>query len=75
MGEVVDLSDRRTADIGEQLRQLSAGVSELVWPVLLRLPVESRTIDLITGLLDLELAAERLASEHGFMFLEAAGNG
>jgi hypothetical protein len=63
MGDVVELSDRKPTDVGEELRRLSAGVSELVWPVILGLPVAPHTIDLINGLLDLELAAERLARE------------
>jgi hypothetical protein len=64
MSDVVDLNDHRIPDLGVQLRQLSVGVSDLVWPVILRLPVAPHTTDLITRLLDLELMAERLALEH-----------
>ena len=63
MGDVVDLGDQKLSD---QLRRLSAGVSGLVWPLILRLPVDPHTTDLITRLLDLEFAAEELASEGRF---------
>ena len=69
MGDVIDLSDQRIPDLGDQLRDLSAGVSNLVWPVILRLPAEPRTIDLINRLIDLELAAEELVSEGRFLGL------
>jgi hypothetical protein len=45
-------------------------VSDLVWPVILRLPVEPHTIDLIRSLMDLERAAERLALGTDSRFLE-----
>jgi hypothetical protein len=70
MGDVVDL--RRIPDIEEELRRVSAGVSELVWPVILALPVGPSTIELITCLIDLWLAAERLASEGRFLGLRGA---
>jgi hypothetical protein len=47
------------------------GVRELVWPVILRLPVEPRTIGLITSPIDLELMAEELASEGRFLAPQA----
>jgi hypothetical protein len=66
MGDVVELSDHKLTD---ELRELSAGVSKLVWQALSTIPVEDETIDVINYLLELEMGLERLASERRFRLI------